>query len=70
MQGKTLKYVCLWGIYKSCIKLYFQKQALVELGANIESKDYRGRTPLLLAAELDRSVAASILLDMGASAKV
>ena len=27
---------------------------LVECGANIEFKDYRGRTPLLLAADLDR----------------
>ena len=27
---------------------------LVECGANIEAKDYRGRTPLLLAADLDR----------------
>ena len=39
-------------------------------GAKIEAKDYRGRTPLLLAAELDRSVAASALMDLGASAKV
>ena len=39
-------------------------------GANIEARDYRGRTPLLLASELDRSVAASVLLDCGASAKV
>ena len=43
---------------------------LVERGANLEAKDYRGRTPLLIAAELDRSVAASTLLDCGASAKV
>ena len=27
---------------------------LYECGANVEVRDYRGRTPLLLAADLDR----------------
>ena len=44
--------------------------ALVECGANIEARDYRGRTPLLLAADLDRSCAATSLLEHGACGKV
>ena len=49
---------------------YFKHHLYASSGAKIEAKDYRGRTPLLLAAELDRSVAASALMDLGASAKV
>ena len=39
---------------------------LVEMGARLESRDYRGRTPLLLAAELGRMSAGAMLLDCGA----
>ena len=37
---------------------------LVEAGANIEAKDHRGRTPLHLAAERDRTAAALALLSL------
>ena len=36
---------------------------LLSNGANIEARDYRNRTPLFVAAELDRSVAAKFLID-------
>ena len=43
---------------------------LVEHGAEVNPVDYKGRTPLLLAAELDRSVAALKLLDLDAKAGI
>ena len=36
----------------------------MEAGADIEAKDYRGRTPLYLAAERDRTAAAMVLLSL------
>jgi len=43
---------------------------LHERGAPLDVKDYKHRTPLLLAAELDRSVAATELLECGAKAGI
>ena len=43
-------------------------EALLELGADIEARDYHDRTPLFLAAELDRSVSAHVLLEKNADA--
>jgi len=43
-------------------------EALIAAGADIEATDYRGRTPLFIAAELDRSVSAKYLLERGANA--
>ncbi|XP_065646900.1 uncharacterized protein LOC124812268 [Hydra vulgaris] len=45
-------------------------KVLLEHGANIEDKDYKQRTPLQIAAELDRSVTAKLLIDNGADASV
>jgi ankyrin repeat protein len=39
-------------------------KALLEVDANIERRDYKGRTPLQLAAELDRSESVRCLLEM------
>ncbi|XP_063682089.1 transient receptor potential cation channel subfamily V member 5-like [Bolinopsis microptera] len=41
-------------------------KTLVKMGAKIEARDYRGRTPLLLAAELGRVQAGAMLLECGA----
>jgi len=43
---------------------------LHEFDVALNPRDYKGRTPLLLAAELDRSVAALKLLEHGAKAGV
>ena len=43
---------------------------LVEHGAQVNPTDFKGRTPLLLAAELDRSVAALKLLEHDAKAGI
>ncbi|XP_063695249.1 transient receptor potential cation channel subfamily V member 5-like isoform X2 [Bolinopsis microptera] len=45
-------------------------EVLHEFGAGLNPRDYKGRTPLLLAAELDRSVAAIQLLEAGAKAGI
>ena len=45
-------------------------EVLQEFGVGLNPRDYKGRTPLLLAAELDRSVAALQLLEAGAKAGV
>ena len=45
-------------------------EVLHEFGAGLNPRDYKGRTPLLLAAELDRSVAALQLLEAGAKAGI
>lgn len=44
--------------------------ALCKGNANKEISDYRGRTPLLIAAEYERRAASSKLIDLGASARV
>ena len=43
---------------------YCDFQILVEAGADLEMKDHRGRTPLHLAAERDRTAAALVLLSL------
>ena len=43
-------------------------ELLLDNGADIEAVDYRGRSPLFIAAELDRSVSAKLLLERGANA--
>ena len=43
-------------------------QILIEKGANVEARDYRSRTPLFVAAELDRSVSAKFLIEQNADA--
>ena len=50
------------------IETYFK--VLHEAGTKLNKRDHKGRTPLLLAAVLDRSVAASRLLDYGAKAGI
>ncbi|XP_072017913.1 LOW QUALITY PROTEIN: uncharacterized protein [Amphiura filiformis] len=43
-------------------------RVLQKAGANIHCRDYKGRTPLQVAAELDRSETAKFLLELGADA--
>eukprot|EP00794_Sanderia_malayensis_P005153 gene5153-5803_t len=44
--------------------------ALIDKGASLDDRDYKGRTPLQVAAELDRSETCKILLKEGAPAGV
>ncbi|XP_063712868.1 uncharacterized protein LOC134840766 isoform X4 [Symsagittifera roscoffensis] len=43
---------------------------LIKCRADLEAQDYKGRTPLFVAAELDRSDTARMLLEYGANAGV
>lgn len=43
-------------------------EVLLERGADIEARDFRQRTPLFVASELDRSVAAKFLIEQHAAA--
>eukprot|EP00111_Clytia_hemisphaerica_P019381 TCONS_00057216-protein len=45
-------------------------KVLLHMGANIEDKDYKNRTPLFVAAETGRSGACTFLLEQGAPAGV
>ncbi|XP_032236009.2 transient receptor potential cation channel subfamily A member 1 isoform X2 [Nematostella vectensis] len=45
-------------------------KVLIKLGGNMDDRDYKGRTPLQVAAELDRSETAKFLIDQGTAAGV